>query len=56
MVDLADEASIKQLLNLLSNKILPLYGLLLGLLLDQPSVRVDFQMVPNHLPREPRHL
>jgi hypothetical protein len=34
VVDLLDEASIKQLLNLLSDKILPLYGLLLRLLLD----------------------
>jgi hypothetical protein len=55
-VDLPDEASIKQLLNLLSDKILPLYGLLLGLLLDRPSIRVDLQMVLNHLPKDPRHL
>jgi hypothetical protein len=56
VVDLLDEASIKQLLNLLSDKILPLNGLLLGLLLDRPSTRVDLQMVINHLPRDPRHL
>jgi hypothetical protein len=56
VVDLPDEASIKQLLNLLSDKILPLNGLLLGLLLDWPGVRVDLQMVLNHLPGDPRHL
>jgi hypothetical protein len=56
VVDLSDEASIKQLQNLLSNKILPLYGLLLGLLLDQPNVRVDLQIMLNHLPEDPRHL
>jgi hypothetical protein len=56
VVDLPDEASIKQHLNLLSDKILPLNGLLLGLLLDRPGIRVDFQMVLNHLPRDPRHL
>jgi hypothetical protein len=56
VVDLPNEASIKQLLNLLSAKILPLYGLLLGLLLDWPNVRVDLHMVLNHLPRDPRHL
>jgi hypothetical protein len=54
-VDLPDEASIKQL-NFLSDKILPLNGLLPGLLLDRPSVRVDFQMVLNHLPLDPRYL
>jgi hypothetical protein len=56
VVDLPDEANIKQLLNLLSNKILPLNGLLLELLLDWPSIWVDLQMVLNHLPRDPRHL
>jgi hypothetical protein len=56
VVDLPDEANIKRLLNLLSNKILPLNGLLLELLLDWPSVWVDLQMVLNHLPRDPRHL
>jgi hypothetical protein len=56
VVDLPDEVSIKQLLNLLSDKILPLYGLLLGLLLDRPSVRVYLQMVLNHLSGDPRHL
>jgi hypothetical protein len=56
VVDLPDKASIKQLLNLLSDKILSLNGLLLGLLLDWPSVRIDLQMVLNHLPRDLRHL
>jgi hypothetical protein len=55
-MDLPDEASIKQLLNLLSDKILLLYRLLPGLLLDRSSVRVVLQMVLNHLPRDPRHL
>jgi hypothetical protein len=56
VVDLPDEANIKQLLNLLSNEILLLNGLLLELLLDRPSVKVDLQMVLNHLPGDPRHL
>jgi hypothetical protein len=56
VVDLPDEASIKQLLNLLSDKISSLNGLLLRLLLDRPGVRVDLQLVLNHLPRDPRHL
>jgi hypothetical protein len=56
VVDLPDKVSIKQLLNLLSDKILSLNGLLSGLLLDRPSVRVDPQMVLNHLPGDPRHL
>jgi hypothetical protein len=56
MVDLPDEASIKQLLNLFSDIILPLYGLLPGLVLDQSSIRVDLQMVLDHLPRDLRHL
>jgi hypothetical protein len=56
VVDLPDEVSIKQLLNLLSDKILSLNGLLLGLLLDRSGIRVDLQMVLNHLPGDPRHL
>jgi hypothetical protein len=35
---------------------LPLNRLLLGPLLDWPSIGVDLQMVLNHLPRDPRHL
>jgi hypothetical protein len=56
VVDLPDEANIKQLLNLLSDEILLLNGLLPGLLLDRPTVKVDLQMVLNHLPGDPRHL
>jgi hypothetical protein len=56
VVDLPDEARVKQLFNLFSDKVLPLYGLLLGLLLDWSGVRVDLQMVLNHLPGDPRHL
>jgi hypothetical protein len=56
VVDLPDEARIKQLLNLLTDKILSLNELLLGLLLDRLGVRVDLQMVLNHLPGDPRHL
>jgi hypothetical protein len=37
-------------------KVLPLNGLLLGLLLHQSGVRVDLQMVLNHLPGDPGHL
>jgi hypothetical protein len=56
VVDLSNEASVKQLFNLFSDKVLPLYGLLLGLLLDRSSVGVDLQMVLNYLPGDPRHL
>jgi hypothetical protein len=54
VVDLPDEASIKQLFNLFSNKVLLLYGLLLGLLLDRSSIGVDLQMVLNHLLGDPK--
>jgi hypothetical protein len=56
VVDIPDEAIIKQLLNLFSDKFLVLYGLLPRLLLDRSSVRVDLQMVLDHLPRDPKHL
>jgi hypothetical protein len=56
VVDLPDEASIKQLFNLFSDKVLPLYGLLPRLLLDRSDVGVDLQMMLNHLPGDPRHL
>jgi hypothetical protein len=56
VVDLPDEVSIKQLFNLFSDKVLPLYGLLLGLLMDRSGIGVDLQMVLNHLPRDPRYL
>jgi hypothetical protein len=50
VVDFLYEASIEQLLNFFMDEVLPLNGLLLGLLLHWPSVRVDLQMVLNHLP------
>jgi hypothetical protein len=46
----------EQLLDLLTDEVLPVNRLLLGLLLDWSGVRVDPQMVLNHLPRDPRHL
>jgi hypothetical protein len=56
VVDLPDEASVKQLFNLFSDKVLPLYGLLSRLLLDRSGVKVDLQIVFNHIPGDPRHL
>jgi hypothetical protein len=56
VVDLSDEANIKQFFNFFSNKVLSLYGLLLELLLDRSRIGVDLQMVLNHLPGDPRHL
>jgi hypothetical protein len=56
VVDLSDEASIKHLFNLFSDKVLLLYGLLSEFLLDRSDIRVDLQMVLNHLPGDPRHL
>jgi hypothetical protein len=56
VVELPDESGVKQLLGFFMNKVLPLDGLLLGLLLHQPSIGVDLQTVLNHLPRDPRHL
>jgi hypothetical protein len=56
VVDLPDEASVKQLFNLFSDKVLLLYGLLSGLLLDRSGIGVDLQMVLNHQPGDPRHL
>jgi hypothetical protein len=46
----------EQLLDLLTDEVLPVNRLLPGLLLDWSGVRVDPQMVLNHLPRDPRHL
>jgi hypothetical protein len=40
----------------LPDEILPLYRLFLGFLLHRPGVRVDLQMVLNHLPSDPGHL
>jgi hypothetical protein len=56
VVDLPDESGIKQLLDCLTDEVLPFNGLLLGPLLHRPSVGVDLQMVLNHLPRNPRNL
>jgi hypothetical protein len=56
VVDLPYEASVEQLLEIFMDEVLPLNGLLLGLLLHRPSVRVDLQMVLNHLPRDLGHL
>jgi hypothetical protein len=56
VVDLFDEASMQQLAYLFTDEVLPLDGLLLWLLLHQPGVGVDLQMVLNHLPRDPGHL
>jgi hypothetical protein len=41
VVDLPDEASVKQLFNLFSDKVLSLYGLLSGLLLNRSGIGVD---------------
>jgi hypothetical protein len=40
-VDLPYEASVKQLLNLFTDEVLPLNELLLGLLLDRSGIGVD---------------
>ena len=56
MVDLPDEAGVEQLLGLFTDEVLPLNGLLPGLLLDRLGVGVDLQMVLDHLPRDPGHL
>jgi hypothetical protein len=56
VVDLLDEASLLQLADLFMDEGLPLNGLLAWLLPDRPGVRVDLQMMLNHLPRDPGHL
>jgi hypothetical protein len=56
VVDLPYEAGVEQLFDLYTDEVLPFNGLLLGPLLERPGVRVDLQMVLNHLPRDPRHL
>jgi hypothetical protein len=38
VLDLPDEASVKQLFNIFSNNVLPHYGLLLELLLDRSGI------------------
>jgi hypothetical protein len=56
VVDLSDEATIEQLFDFFMDEVLLFNGLLLGLLLDWSGIRVDLQMVLNHLNRDPRHL
>jgi hypothetical protein len=56
VVDLLNESSIKQLLDFFTDEVLPLDGLLPRLLLHQPGVGVDLQIVLNNLPRDPGHL
>jgi hypothetical protein len=56
VVDLPYEASVEQLLNFFMDEVLPLNGLLLRPSLNWFGVRVNIQMVLNHLPRDPRHL
>jgi hypothetical protein len=55
-MDLFDEASAQQLPDLLTDEILPLNGLSPRLLAHRFGVRVDLQMVLDHLPGDPRHL
>jgi hypothetical protein len=56
VVDLFDEASLQQLSNLFTDEILPLNGLLSRFLPDWSGIRVDLQMVLNHLPKDPGYL
>jgi hypothetical protein len=56
VVDLPYETNVEQLLEFFTDEVLPLNGLLLGLLLHRPSIGVDLQMVLNHLLRDPGHL
>jgi hypothetical protein len=56
VVDLPYEANVEQLLDFFTDEVLPLNGLLPRPLLDRSDVRVDLQMVLNHLHRDPRHL
>jgi hypothetical protein len=53
VVDLPYEANVKQLCDLFMEEVLLLYGLLPGPLLDRSGVRVDLQMMLNHLPGIP---
>jgi hypothetical protein len=56
VVDLLDEASLQQLVDLFTDEVLPLDGLLPWLLPDRPGVGMDLQIVLNHLTRDPEHL
>jgi hypothetical protein len=55
-MDLFDEASVQQLPDLLTDEVLPLNGLSPRLLNHRFGIRVDLQMVLDHLPGDPRHL
>jgi hypothetical protein len=56
VLDLLDEAIMKQLPDLLTDEVLSLNGLLLRFLTHWFGVKVDLQMVLDHLPGDPRHL
>jgi hypothetical protein len=56
VVDLPYEVGIERLIDLFTNEVLPLNGLLSRPLLDQSSIGVDLQMMLNHLPRDRGHL
>jgi hypothetical protein len=56
VMDLPDKVGVEQLFDFFMDEVLPLNGLLLGLLLDWSGIEVDLQMVLNHLLRDPRHL
>jgi hypothetical protein len=55
-MNLFDEAGVQQLPDFLTDEVLPLNGLFPRLLTHQFGIRVDLQMVLDHLPRDPRHL
>jgi hypothetical protein len=55
-MDLFDEASVQQLPDLLTDEVLLLNGLSPRLLTHRFGVRVDLQMVLDHLPGDPKHL
>jgi hypothetical protein len=56
VVHFFDEASLQQLADHFTDEALPLDGLLSWLLSHRLGVRVNLQMVLNHLPRAPGHL
>jgi hypothetical protein len=55
-MNLFDEAGVQQLPDLLSDEVLPLNRLSPRLLIHRFGIRVDLQMVLDHLPGDPRHL
>jgi hypothetical protein len=56
VMDLFDEASVQRFPDLLTDEVLPLNGLSPRLLTHWPGIRVDLQMVLDHLLGDPRHL